>query len=258
MQNKITKCQQRKTKRADRLRDLLQLTPTDSILLDACARKQASDVKDILDALPEINPDTIRDNHLRTPLHIACGRRDNFSVATSIAKLLVTAGADVNNGVGDIDGLQPLHMAVLAGNHQCVLMLLHEGANIPATDPFRLTPLLLAKLKMDNLRQHAVHGQTEWATETAKSEYQDLESITQVLVQHLAKKHMPLFELPSSDSNASYYGLSDFLFSREDDQEMKQTISLITDKLALIGMRDQQTDDEIIKGLIEKVKKLGI
>ena len=67
-------------------------------------------VKDILDALPEINPDTIRDNHLRTPLHIACGRRDNFSVATSIAKLLVTAGADVNNGVGDIDGLQPLHM----------------------------------------------------------------------------------------------------------------------------------------------------
>ncbi|KAI8378522.1 hypothetical protein BD560DRAFT_453396 [Blakeslea trispora] len=244
MQNKITKCQQRKAKRADRLRDLLQLTPTESVLLDACARKQADEVKDILDALPEINPDTIRDNHLRTPLHIACGRRDDFSVATLIAKLLITAGADVNNGVGDMDGLQPLHMAVLAGNHQCVLMLLHE-----------------AKLKMDNLRQHAVHGQTEWATETARSEYQDLESITQVLVQHLAKKHMPLFGLPSENTNASYYGLSDFLFSKE-DQELKQTISSITDKLALIGMQDQQTDNEIIqdsvKGLIEKVKKLGI
>lgn len=28
-----------------------------------------------------------------------------------------------------------------------------SGATIPASDPFRLTPLLLAKLKLDNLRQ---------------------------------------------------------------------------------------------------------
>ncbi|KAI8066940.1 uncharacterized protein B0P05DRAFT_580773 [Gilbertella persicaria] len=257
MQNRISKCQLRKNKRADRLRDLLQLTPSDSILLDACARKQASDVKEILAALPEINPDTIRDKHLRTPLHIACSRRDDFSVATSIAQLLVRAGADVNNGVGDVDGLSPLHMAVLAGNHQCVLMLLHE-------DPFRLTPLLLAKLKMDNLRQfrRTVPGENEWTSESAKSEYQDLESITQVLVQHLANKHMTSFDLPSYDSSSGYYGLSDFLFLREEDQDLKDTITAMTDKLALIGMSDSKTDEEIIqdsvKGLIEKVKQLGI
>lgn len=40
MQNRITKtCQVKKSKRADRLRDLLQLSASDSILLDACARK---------------------------------------------------------------------------------------------------------------------------------------------------------------------------------------------------------------------------
>lgn len=40
MQNRITKTLQiKKSKRADRLRDLLQLTASDSILLDACARK---------------------------------------------------------------------------------------------------------------------------------------------------------------------------------------------------------------------------
>lgn len=46
MQNRISKtCQIKKNKRADRLRDLLQLTPSDSILLDACARKPPNDGK---------------------------------------------------------------------------------------------------------------------------------------------------------------------------------------------------------------------
>jgi hypothetical protein len=45
-QNRIKKsCQIKKSKRADRLRDLLQLTPSDSILLDACARKSYNDGK---------------------------------------------------------------------------------------------------------------------------------------------------------------------------------------------------------------------
>lgn len=64
------------------------------------------------------------------------------------------------------------------------------GANIPASDPFRLTPLLLAKLKMDNLRQlqYTIHhpieqdraeGQEEeWLSESAKSEYDDLKSVS--------------------------------------------------------------------------------
>lgn len=67
-------------------------------------------VKDLLEALPNINPDTIRDKYLRTPLHLACSRRDDPLVATSIAKLLIRAGSDVNNGVGDVDGLQPMHL----------------------------------------------------------------------------------------------------------------------------------------------------
>jgi hypothetical protein len=46
MQNRITKtCQIKKNKRADKLRDLLQLSPSDSILLDACARKPPNDGK---------------------------------------------------------------------------------------------------------------------------------------------------------------------------------------------------------------------
>ncbi|KAK4513656.1 Xenotropic and polytropic retrovirus receptor 1 [Mucor velutinosus] len=268
MQNRITKsCQIRKNKRADRLRDLLQLTPSDSILLDACARKPPNDVKALLEALPETNPDTIRDKYLRTPLHIACGRKDDFENATAIARLLIKAGSDVNNGVGDVDGLQPIHMAVLAGNHQCVLMLLHEGVNIPASDPFRLTPLLLAKLKLDNLRhaQHSIHNieddQIQWMSESAKSQYDDVKQITQVLVSHLANKHITTYGLPSYDTSG-YHGLSDFLFSKQSDEELSDTISSITDKLASIGMNDVETDDKIIQdsvnGLIEKVKKLGI
>lgn len=45
-QNRITKtCQIKRNKRAERLRDFLQLTPSDSILLDACARKSYNDGK---------------------------------------------------------------------------------------------------------------------------------------------------------------------------------------------------------------------
>ena len=44
MQNRITKsCQNRRNRRADRLRELLQLSPGDSVLLDACKRKKAKD-----------------------------------------------------------------------------------------------------------------------------------------------------------------------------------------------------------------------
>ncbi|GAN04728.1 hypothetical protein MAM1_0072d04192 [Mucor ambiguus] len=250
MQHRITKsCQIRKNKRADRLRDLLQLTPSDSILLDACARKPLNDVKVLLEALPATNPDTIRDKYLRTPLHIACGRKDDFENATAIARLLIKAGSDVNNGVGDVDGLQPIHMAVLVGNHQCVLMLLHEGVNIPASDPFRLTPLLLAKLKLDNLRhtQHSIHSaeddQLQWTSESAMNQYDD---ITQVLVSHLANKHITTYGLPSYDTSG-YHGLSDFLFSKQSDEELSNTISSITDKLASIGMSDVETDDKIIQ-----------
>ncbi|KAG1085835.1 hypothetical protein G6F42_021232 [Rhizopus arrhizus] len=146
-------------------------------------------------------------------------------------------------------------------------MLLHEGVNIPASDPFRLTPLLLAKLKLDNLRhaQHTIHSteedQIQWISESAKSQYDDVKSITQLLVSHLANKHITTYGLPSYDTSG-YHGLSDCLFSKQSDVELSETISSITDKLALIGMNDGEADDKIIQdsvnGLIEKVKKLGI
>jgi ankyrin repeat protein len=47
---------------------------------------------------------------MQTPLHVACGRSDDHAIATTIADMLIEAGADVNNGVGDKDGYQPMHM----------------------------------------------------------------------------------------------------------------------------------------------------
>ncbi|KAI9491871.1 hypothetical protein BDB00DRAFT_940014 [Zychaea mexicana] len=291
MQNRITKsCQARRNRRADRLRELLQLTQADSVLLDACKRKKAVDVEALLSAFSCINPDNVRDNHLRTPLHIACGRRDDLQEATAIARVLIRAGSDVNNGVGDVDGLQPMHMAVLAGNISCVLMLLEEGASVPASDPFRLTPLLLAKLKMDNLRQTqlALYNDSKNSDEedddddytegdnnsriknttmssNAQQEYQDLQSITKVLVTHLANKHITTYGLPSQDPNPHYHGISDRLFARErkdSDQQLNQAIVSITDQLSGICMQDNRDSDPLIQDavnmLMEKVRSLGL
>ncbi|KAI9254490.1 hypothetical protein BDA99DRAFT_518541 [Phascolomyces articulosus] len=296
MQNRITKsCQTRRNRRADRLRELFQLTPGDSVLLDACKRKKAKDVETLLSAFPCIDPDTVRDNHLRTPLHIACGRRDDLQQATSIARVLIRAGSDVNNGVGDVDGLQPMHMAVLAGNIQCVLMLLEEGASVPASDPFRLTPLLLAKLKMDNLRQtrlalyqkdtnddededqemmmtHSKRIKENTMNSNAQQEYQDLQSITKVLVTHLANKHITTYGLPSQDPHPYYHGLSDTLFSKENnkdassssssEQQLNQAIVNITDQLSGICVQDNRENDPLLQDavnvLMEKVRNLGL
>lgn len=70
------------------------------------------------------------------------------------------------------------------------------GASVPASDPFRLTPLLLAKLKLDNLRQsqHVIRNGTfeddnkieiEWGSESAKHEYNDLKSVSSDLTTFL-------------------------------------------------------------------------
>lgn len=71
-------------------------------------------VEALLAAFPSINPDTVRDAHLRTPLHIACARTDDLKEAAAVARVLIRAGSDVNNGVGDIDGFQPMHMGKLS------------------------------------------------------------------------------------------------------------------------------------------------
>ncbi|KAG0762974.1 hypothetical protein G6F62_002354 [Rhizopus arrhizus] len=240
MQNKVTKSAkyQEQKQQPENLRDLLRLTAAETILLDACARKSAQEVQEILEALPQLNPDTIRDNNLRTPLHIACSRKDNPSTATEIAQLLIRAGSDINNGVGDIDGLKPMHM----------------GATIPASDPFRLSPLLLAKFKMDNLLQHK-QGRVEWVSECAKQEYNDLLSITQVLVTHLASKHSESFG--SSLAQHNYHGLSDSLFNNSNN-ELNDTIAAITDKLALIDVSSSDNLQDSVNSLIQKYRLQAI
>lgn len=76
-----------------------------------------------------------------------------------------------------------------------------------------------------------------------------------MLVSHLASKYITSFELPSYDTG--YYGLSDFLFLKDSD-DLNEIISNITDKLADIGVNDEQSIQDSVNGLIEKVKKLGI
>ncbi|KAI9263776.1 hypothetical protein BY458DRAFT_438531 [Sporodiniella umbellata] len=239
MQNKVTRSaayQDQQYEKPERLRDSLDRTTAEYIVLDACARKSAEEVQEVLEALQQLNPDTIRDSNLRTPLHIACSRTDNLQIATEVAQLLIRAGSDVNNGLGDTDGLQPMHMAVLACNHQCVLMLLHEGWYF----------------KMDNLLQHRKE-QVEWASECAKQEYNDLLSITQVLVTHLASQHAQTF---SSLIEPNNYGLSSSLFLSHRN-EINAAIADVTDKLAMIDVSSDSVQ-ESVDGLIDKVKKLSI
>lgn len=91
--------------------------------LDRCVIDTIGLVKLLLQGMPSVNPDTVRDRRLRTPLHIACGRKDDFQEATAVARVLLRAGADVNNGVGDIDGLQPMHMGKLSALGLCYHLL---------------------------------------------------------------------------------------------------------------------------------------
>ncbi|KAL1936256.1 hypothetical protein VTP01DRAFT_390 [Rhizomucor pusillus] len=251
-------CQQ--SRRTDRLRQMLRTTPAETTLLEACRKKSAKEVEALLAAFPSINPDTIRDSHLRTPLHIACAREDDLTEATAIAKVLIRAGSDVNNGVGDVDGFQPMHMAVLAGNIQCVLLLLEKGASIPASDPFRLTPLLLAKFKMDNLRPSRMVKDNRIPVDISYEEYRDLQSITEVLVKHLANKHSTMY---GTSKELQTHGLSDILFAKEDpdpDVEVNQAIQNVTEQLSRICVNEEsgQLVEDTIKNLMEKTRNLSL
>lgn len=127
--NRISKIH-RRTIRHDNLMDIfVRHLTVETQLLNACRHKQAKHgtffiatlfhslqlifrfllVEHILEH-SSINPDTVRDRLLRTPLHIACSRKDDFQEATNIARILIKHGADVNNGVGDENGMHPMHM----------------------------------------------------------------------------------------------------------------------------------------------------
>ncbi|CAO3594969.1 unnamed protein product [Absidia cylindrospora] len=168
-----------------------------------------------------------------------------------------------------------MHMAVLTGNFHCVLLLLEEGATIPASDPFRLTPLLLAKLRLDNLRQAQPTSallsklnndtttfdkdmglKSQDMSETAKAEYEGLLSITKVLVKHLAHKHMTTIGIslktlsspsPSpehnNDNNSNHrHGLSNSLFSNDQhDEQLNDAITSLSNQLSSLEMKESAT-----------------
>ncbi|ORX55625.1 ankyrin [Hesseltinella vesiculosa] len=256
---------QRQATSTEHIRDLLQLSPSELLLLDACAKRSAHEVATLLATSPAFNLDAIRDKYLRTPLHLACSRQDDLDEATEMARVLVEAGADVNNGVGDMDGFKPMHLAVLAYNYKCVLLLLEKGAHVPATDPFRLTPLLLAKLKLDNLRmaqsnrsppsdpsQAAIDAKP---AEASRVEYSELYSITEVLVKHLAHKHMTVIGTPPRSPT---HGLSERLLRKDDD--LDDTITSLTDRLSTMDVGDTEPHllQNNLNGLIDKIRQLGI
>ncbi|CAO3620285.1 unnamed protein product [Cunninghamella echinulata] len=235
--NKISKS--RPKQHTSPLRNLLNLSPTEALLLEACA------LNAIFLSDTTLNPDTIRDIYLRTPLHIACSRKDDSKEAAAIVRLLIKQGADVNNGVGDIDGLKPMHIAVLNGNYHCIIVLLEE-----------------AKLKLDNLKQlpSSMDNSYDHLSERDTKEYQDLLSITQVLIEHLANKHLTTSTIQSKIPSSSYYGLSEHLFSKTgNDEHLNDTILSITDQLSNLGVDDtsnQIRDD--LDVLIAKIRELGV
>lgn len=61
--------------------------------------------------------------------------------------------------------------------HRQSTTLLSLGASIPASDPFRLTPLLLAKFKMDNLRPSRMVKDNRIPVDISYEEYRDLQSV---------------------------------------------------------------------------------
>ena len=77
------------------------------------------------------------DDELTTPLNYAV-QHDK----TEIARLLIDAGANVNTK--DDDGRSPLHYAVGEGYSEIVQLLVNAGANVNARDNERKTPLHLA------------------------------------------------------------------------------------------------------------------
>jgi serine/threonine-protein phosphatase 6 regulatory ankyrin repeat subunit B len=94
-----------------------------------------------------------------TPLLEACGRLD-------IAKLLLTAGADVNAACrkeyDPCRGMTPLMIAALDGNEDFIQLLLDQGADVNAKAPDGSTALAIAK-DIDPKKRQGVIRQLESA-----------------------------------------------------------------------------------------------
>ncbi|KAH8549725.1 ankyrin repeat-containing domain protein [Umbelopsis sp. PMI_123] len=232
-----------------------------ALLLEACATGDADTVSNILNSLnPLVNIDTIRNQNLQTPLHLVCKRKENYANATEIATLLIDHGCDVNNAICDNDGMLPLHYAVLSGNVDCVILLLLRGATIPISDPFRLTPLLLAKAEIEkNERRRSIQAlQVSRISNDTDPSLKNLRRITSLLLEHIRERHDEQLGNDMTAPPTSNYGLSNSLLSKSvplaNGLESDLDMSLIVER-----MRSMSVDaDESIDLLISKMQAFGV
>ncbi|KAJ2961838.1 hypothetical protein NQZ79_g2943 [Umbelopsis isabellina] len=206
---------------------------------------------------PLVNIDTIRDMNLQSPLHLACKRKDNFENSTAIATLLIDHGCDVNNAICDNDGMLPLHYAVLSGNVDCVIMLLVKGATIPISDPFRLTPLLLAKAEIEKTeRRHLLHTRPEFnLSSDTEFSLKNLRQITALLLDHIKQRHT---EDAEAANGSPSYGLSNSLLARKQSTssgyESDLDVPSIVDRMRSMSV----SADDNIDSLISKMQAFGV
>ncbi|KAI9289603.1 ankyrin repeat-containing domain protein [Umbelopsis sp. AD052] len=230
------------------------------LLLEACAIGSVETVSNILRSFnPLINIDTIRNQNLQTPLHIACKRKDNYANATAIATLLIDHGCDVNNAICDNDGMLPLHYAVLSGNVDCIILLLLRGATIPISDPFRLTPLLLAKAEIEkNERRRSIQAlQESRIPNDADPSIKNLRRITSLLLEHIKERHIEQVANGVAAAPPNY-GLSNTLLSKSMPSphgiEGDLDVPLIVER-----MRSMSVDaDDNLDVLISKMQAFGV
>lgn len=94
-------------------------------------------VSALIDAGADVN---LAGSYRATALHYAAHTESDDSIAT--VKELIKAGAEVN--AVDLDGMTPLHLAVMSDRCDIAHILIDVGADIDATDDAEDTPLHLA------------------------------------------------------------------------------------------------------------------
>ncbi|OZJ02942.1 hypothetical protein BZG36_04567 [Bifiguratus adelaidae] len=182
-------------------------------LIDLCAKADAVKVREFLLGNPTFDVAKLRDTAQRTALFLACSQPDptKQEAASLIARMLIMRGADVDSLNGP-EQFTPLHASVFTSNVDCILLLLEAEATIPVSGPFRLTPLLLVRSKLENMSSRWRHRRSISSGLDAASGYAPLPDlgpvaqITEILTGHINTNYHPSMSSatlpPPSTSNA--------------------------------------------------------
>ena len=84
----------------------------------------------------------LQDDYGDAALHLACW---NGETDVAIAQLLIEQGADV--GIGNVDGIRPIHVACAERNIKMLMCLLANGAKVNIADKYLNTPLSIARIQ---------------------------------------------------------------------------------------------------------------